>query len=394
MSSSPKQPETLTHWPLFVACAPGLEPMLLEEIEALDVPRSEPKQVSGGVELLGDFSALYRLNLELGLALKVLLRVGEFGAKRFDQLVRKTSQLPWELFAGPGAHLDVKATCKRSRLYHSSAVVERVLDGISQRLKREVPIADDATEASGTPVLKVLVRILDDQCVLSVDSSGELLSRRGYRLATAKAPMREDLARALVLSSGWDPNTPLIDPFAGAGTLAIEADWIARRVPPGFMRSFAFQVMPFFQERVFSTLRARALRQVSQESPSIFASDRDAGAIVAAKANAERAQSKAPVFEQVSLSEARWFSHTWFAEQLATRGAVVTNPPYGLRIGKDAQLERLYRAFGEAVRKLPAGFNVAMAVAFPEHAFATGLDLKPALMTDHGGSKIYFSVRR
>ncbi len=382
LSSSPKSE---SNWPLFVACAPGLEPMLLAEVEALGLPETVPTSVPGGVELTASFETLYRLGVELGLGLKLLLRVGAFDAKRFDQLVRKVSQLPWELFCGPTTQVEVKATCKSSRLYHSSAVEERIVNGVSQRLKRTV----SAVEDSDAPGLKILVRIVDDHCVISVDCAGDLLSRRGYRLETAKAPLREDLARALILSAGWDPTTPLIDPFAGAGTIAMEADWLARNVPPGSLRSFAFMDMPFFDGEQFSAVRARALSRVRSVSPSIFASDRDPGAVAAARANAERAQSRAIVFEEASLSQA-----PWFRKFMGTRGAVVTNPPYGRRIGRDATLERLYRAFGDAVRTLPEGFQVGMAVAVAEHAHATRLNLRSALMTDHGGSKIYFSVRR
>jgi putative N6-adenine-specific DNA methylase len=356
--------------------------MLLEEMRALGLAQGA-EVVLGGVELAGDLTVLYRLNLELGLALKVLLRVGSFSTKRFEGLLKQTADLPWEQFIARDASLDVKATCKRSRLYHSTAVVERVVQAIGTRLARPVSLAKDTQG----PVVQVQARLLDDQCTLSVDVSGELLHRRGYRLATGKAPLREDLARAIVIASGWDPQTPLIDPFAGSGTIAIEADRWARHVAPGAMRNFAFMHMPFYDPALFQTLRRQAKARELPVKTRIFASDRDAGVIESARANAGRAQVSSIDFSVASLSQAKSF-----LEPPGVNGALVTNPPYGLRVGRDKTLLKLYRTLGDRVRDLPGSWKVAMTVAMAQHAHLTGLALEPLLMTDHGGSKIYFAV--
>ncbi len=370
--------------PLFVSCGPGLEPMLASEIVGLGVAPEQVGPVAGGVEVAGDLHTLYRLNLELGLALKVLLRVGEFPARRFDVLVKRCAGLPWDLWCAGDAAIDVRVTCKRSKLYHSTAVAERIRAGIGERLGREIGAAP---AADGQPAIAVHARIVNDLCTLSVDTSGEPLHRRGYRLATAKAPLREDLARALIIASHWDRQSPLLDPFAGAGTIAIEADWLARQVPPGHLRRFAFMDAPSFDAALFQAVRREALAGMLRHGPPICASDRDPGAVRAAQANAARAQCDAVTVSEAGLSEA-----PFFAVPPATRGALVTNPPYGLRIGRGSNLSKLYRALGARVRALPGSFRVGIAVASPDHARATGLRLEPALMTDHGGSKIYFSV--
>jgi putative N6-adenine-specific DNA methylase len=356
--------------------------LLLAEIAALGVSGHGARVVDGGVELEGDATLLYRCNLELGLGLKVLLRLGEFSARRFDVLVKRVAALPWERWCQPDLALEVRVTCKRSRLYHSGAVAERLLLGIGERLgaQMRVPRKD-----SDEPSLAVHARIVDDKCTISVDTSGELLHRRGYKLNVVKAPLREDLARALLLCSGWDCMTPLCDPFAGSGTIAIEADWLARGVPTGALRRFAFMDAPCFEAGLFKTLRNQALSRARSEGPEIRGSDRDPGAVKAARENAERAKVGDVTFAQATLSQAELFAGD------ASRGALVTNPPYGLRVGRDATLDNLYRTLGDRLRALPGMFQIAMAVAVPERAWATGLRLESALMTDHGGSKIYFA---
>jgi putative N6-adenine-specific DNA methylase len=367
-----------------VASGPGLEPLLLAEVLALGLPGEPARAVPGGVELTGDLGTLYRLNLELGLALKVLVRVGTFTARRFDTLIKQSSAVPWEEFCTGETRLEVKATCKQSRLYHSSEVVERIVEAISTRLGRPVLLAKADSEG---PMLQVQARLVSDECTLSIDASGELLHRRGYRLATGKAPLREDLARALVIASGWDPETPLIDPFAGAGTICIEADLWARRVAPGSMRSFAFMHMPNFDAARWRETKEGARARERPLVTRIFASDRDPGAVAAGRANAERAQVTSIEFAHASLSQA-----PAFAAVHGRAGALVTNPPYGKRIGRDATLLKLYRTLGDRARALPGSFKVAMTVAMAQHAHLTGLPLESRLMTDHGGSKIYFSV--
>jgi putative N6-adenine-specific DNA methylase len=358
--------------------------MLALEIEALTCPKADVAITEGGVALRGDLRTLYALNLELGLALKVLLRMGEFPARRFDVLVKRVADLPWETWLTADTPLLLRAQCKQSKLYHSGAVVERISSGISERLGNPITRVD--SEESG-PALTVQARLVHDVCTLSIDSSGELLHRRGYRKATGKAPLREDLARALVRASGWDGIAPLCDPMAGSGTIAIEADWLSRNVPPGHMRNFAFMASPNYDAALFTQLRAQALGRVRPTGAPIAASDRDEGSVRAMRDNAARAGSIGIEISKAPLSRA-----PWLVKPPEKRLYVVTNPPYGKRIGEDASVVRLYHALGEMLNALPIPSVLAMAVANPQHAYATRLPLKPALMTDHGGSKIYFSV--
>lgn len=360
---------------IFVASAPGLEEMLAGEVRAAGL---EPVVTPGGVEVDGDLEVLYRLGLELGLGLRLLVRLGEVTAKRFEQLVRGVGGLDWAAWLAPGAAVAVKATVAKSRLYHTGAIDQRVREGVALRLGVE------PGPAASEDAVQVLVRGRADRFTISIDAGGGLLSRRGYRLETGKAPLREDLARALLIASGWDRQSPLADPMCGSGTIAIEAALLASGAAPGARRGFAFEGAPGFDAALFRRVRDRLPEP--GPVPAIWASDRDSGAVEATRANAARAGVAVDV-EQAPLSAARVFG-----ESPATTGALVTNPPYGRRVRGGPDLRVLYQRLGERVRSLPAGWRCALAVADRGLANATGLSMSSRLMTDHGGGKIYFMI--
>ena len=386
---------------LFVACAPGLEDLLRAEVLKLLGPRKKCEIVPGGVELTGDERAMMRLNLELSLASSVRLRIGEVTAKRFDAFVRKVSRLPFERYLKPGAELTVRATSRHSRLYHSGAIAERVADAIQIHFgstsggkapaEARAPVeatGDEATGDEGTATI-VHARFVDDVCTLSVDTSGAPLHRRGYRLESALAPLREDLARALVVASAWSGAAPLVDPLCGAGTLVIEAAMMARRLAPGRGRRFAFMDSPLFDAEAFAeicaSVDARALLALLF---ALVGSDRDPGAIAAATANAERAGVAADVrFVHASLSDAP--AH-W--PELKAGSALVSNMPFGQRVSRGKTLVALHQRLGSVVAALPERPAVGLLVADRKLAYVTGLDLHPAFHTKHGGIAVHAMV--
>ena len=386
---------------LFVACAPGLEDLLRAEVLKLLGPRKKCEIVPGGVELTGDERAMMRLNLELSLASSVRLRIGEVTAKRFDAFVRKVSRLPFERYLKPGAELTVRATSRHSRLYHSGAIAERVADAIQIHFgstsggkapaEARAPVeatGDEATGDEGTATI-VHARFVDDVCTLSVDTSGAPLHRRGYRLESALAPLREDLARALVVASAWSGAAPLVDPLCGAGTLVIEAAMMARRLAPGRGRRFAFMDSPLFDAEAFAEICASAdARALSSLPFALVGSDRDPGAIAAATANAERAGVAADVrFVHASLSDAP--AH-W--PELKAGSALVSNMPFGQRVSRGKTLVALHQRLGSVVAALPERPAVGLLVADRKLAYVTGLDLHPAFHTKHGGIAVHAMV--
>ncbi len=349
---------------LFAVCAPGLERVLTQELSTLGLaPPQRHRTTSkdapeGGVEFRGNLHTLYRANLHLRTASRILVRLGAFHATAFAELRQKASQLEWEKFTAPGQPIALRVTCHKSRLYHSDAVAERVAGAMEDRLGYPVPHIkshDDSDEASDSQL--IVVRLAQDQCAISVDSSGGLLHRRGYRLATGKAPLRETLAAGLLIASGWDrqAQSPLLDPFCGAGTIAIEAALLARNRAPGEARHFAFMNWPGYSAPTWKALLAEAKAQQRESCPPIFASDRDAGAIETARANTERADVAANIeFTRRAVSD---------IEPPAGLGWMITNPPYGVRVQAKNDLRNLYARFGQVLRAKCPGWQVGILIA-------------------------------
>ncbi len=365
---------------LFLACLPGLEPWLDRELAELDLPRplgTEP----GGVTLPGDERTIVRANLELGLASRALLRVGDMHCRSLGELIRKTARLPWGEWLAPGP-VRVRAESRRSRLYHRDAIAERVAAGIALALGTAPDAAADDTAPS------VLARFVDDHCTLSIDTSGRPLHERGYRLEPGHAPLREDVARALVLASGWDRVSPLLDPFAGSGTIVIEAALLARRMPPGATRAFAYEATRLCRPDVVAEVRAAALARVAVGAPPLFGSDRSEEATAIAARNAARAG----VADAVRFVAAP-LSRTPLAAELPRAGAVASNPPLGRRLGSPEALANLYRALGRWLEAAPATCGIAILSADRRLTLKTGIPLTTAFLVDPGGMKVRALVR-
>jgi len=374
----------------FAITAPGLEPIAAEELRALNV---NAVAELGGVAWTGSASTLALANLWLRTASRVVVRAAEFNARTFRELERHARQIPWERFVAAGAPVTLRVTCKKSKLYHSGAVEQRLLASIEHRLgatpvnvKEEQAKAktggDDSHEepaegASGAQLF--VVRVAHDKVTVSADSSGELLHRRGYRLATAKAPLRETLGAALLLAAGWKGSTPLVDPMCGSGTLCIEAALIARRMAPGANRSFAFLNWPDADVAAWQRLVERAVAEQLARSPvGIIGSDRDEGAVIAAKANAERAGVAADI---------EWATRPVSALECpaGTRGLIVTNPPYGVRVGEADALRNLYAQLGNVARAKCPGWNLALLSADARLDKQVGLAFEERFKTSNGG---------
>ena len=295
-----------------------------------------------------------RANLYLRTASRVVVRLAQFKALTFADLEKHARRVAWETVVAPGRRVAFRVTCRKSRLYHSGAVTQRLMDALALRVPSAIAAggAGDDDEESGDEQLFV-VRLMRDQLVLSADTSGALLHRRGYRLATAKAPLRETLAAAMLLGAGWDGRTPLADPLCGSGTIAIEAAMIARRMAPGRARSFAFQQWPGHDAAGWRAVHMEAaLLEEPRSEVAIFAADRDAGAIAAVRANAERAGVAADLtIAHQSLSA---------LQPTAGPGLLVVNPPYGVRVGDKQPLRNLFAQLGNVARAHAAGWRIAM----------------------------------
>ncbi len=365
---------------LFVSCLPGLEPLLAEELVGLGLPA--PRIEGGGVLLDGSLRDVYRANLESGLASHVLARLGAFRARGLGEVVRRSAALPWANWVRPGQPVQMRVSSSRSRLYHTGAIEQRVRQGMATALGGK---PEKGTGAAGDAVVQV--RFLQDQCTVSVDTSGDPLHRRGWRLASAKAPVREDLARALVVASGWDPTSPLLDPFVGSGTIVIEAAAMARRLPPGRGRRFAFEDAAGFDAELWRSVCDAADAASLPEAPSaIVGSDRNAGAVEAARANAERAGVASDLLlRHAALMDAPYLCGD---PEPGAAGWIVTNPPFGKRVGRAPSLRPLYQSLGKCVRKLAGGWRVTMLSNDRRLTLSSGIPMDTGFLTRHGGLKV------
>jgi putative N6-adenine-specific DNA methylase len=356
---------------------PGLEHVVADELRALGLA---PKLgEAGGVEFEADAKGVFAANLFLRAASRVLVRVAEFRATAFHELERHARSVPWSEFLAATSSVDLRVTCKKSRLYHSDAVAERMVAAIARAVPGVAATTSEKDDdGPGGPEQLVFVRFWKDVCTVSADSSGALLHRRGYRLATAKAPIRENLAAAILESLGYDGQIPFVDPMCGSGTFAIEAAMIARKIAPGLSRTFACETWPGAPTAAIAALRGAARAKVlpAAQAP-IIASDRDAGAVAAATENAERAGVARDIeFHRRPLSA---------LEVPKEPGLLVVNPPYGDRIGNPDALRDLYAQLGNVARTACQGWRFGILAADPTLVARTKLPLDERLRFKNGG---------
>lgn len=375
---------------LFAITAPGLEEITAAELRARGIVA--PAIEAGGVAFTGTLNDVYEANLWLRTASRIVIRIASFHASEFHELERRAKRIPWGRYIGVPARVRFRVTCRKSRLYHSDAVAERLAriiadvhglpGGFALAAGDETSGRDDAPEPDDAQLF--IVRLVHDEVTISADSSGALLHRRGYRQAVAKAPLRETLAAAMVMGSGWDGTSPLADPMCGSGTVPIEAAMIARRMAPGIdhvmgtSRRFAFMGWAGFDDGAWQKRVAAAIAGAAPRSPvPIIGADRDAGAITAAVSNAARAG----VTGDIELRQ-----HPISALELPPgRGWIVSNPPYGVRVGDSAPLRNLYAQLGRMLRDRAPGWTLAMLTADRALDRQVGVAFSDVFRTTNGG---------
>jgi putative N6-adenine-specific DNA methylase len=360
----------------FAITAPGLSRIAARELAGIGLDVTEVD--AAGVTFKGGLRELYTANLRLRTVSRVIVRAGRFQARTFAELERHSAKIPWSRFIAPGRAFEVRVTSRKSRLYHSDAVAERVERAVREGTGSAPAEGPGSEEHEGERAQLIVVRLDRDECTVSMDSSGALLHMRGYRRATAKAPMRETIAAAMLLACEWRPEEPLFDPFCGSGTIPIEGAMLARRMAPGLDRVFAFEQWPWVEAGLWSRMQREAEAEVLDRVPSpIIGADRDEGAVRAAGENAARARVGDDVEWVVSpVSE---------ASVDGPPGWVLTNPPYGVRIGATRDLRNLYARLGAVMRDRFPQWKLAFLSA--DHALEAQLrlELEVLFRTTNGG---------
>ena len=354
---------------IFLATAPGLEEALCAEIRGKGFKR--PRAVPGGVVIRGGWPEVWRANLWIRGAGRVLARLDSFRVTHLAQLDARARRVPWAGVLRPDMPFRVEASCAGSRIYHSGAAAERIETAIRETLG--APVAAEGG-------ILVRARIEADVCTISVDTSGEPLHKRGYKEAVAAAPMRETMASLFLRQCGYDGAEPVLDPMCGSGTFVIEAAEIAARLNPGRARHFAFEELASFDAEAWQ--RMREVKSMREPAARFHGSDRDAGAIAMSRANAERAGVAGwTSFRQATISE--------IVPPEGGPGLVIANPPYGTRIGDKAKLLPLYQTLGQTLLRRFSGWRVGIVTSEPRLAHATGLPFLPTgAPVPHGGLRV------
>lgn len=323
---------------LCVPCLLGLEGPIADELKRmkLDNVRSE----NGRVYFKGGAQAIAKANINLRIGERVLVELGRFEARSFDELFEKTKALPWEMLIPRDAAFPVKGYSLNSKLFSVSDCQKIIKKAVVERLKSVYGIEwfDETAET-----YQIQFSIMKDVASLCIDTSGAGLHKRGYRPAHNAAPLKETMAAAMVTLSRYRGREDFCDPFCGSGTIPIEAALIAKNRAPGLDRRFSAMEWRSLDGSVWNLAREEARSKEFHGDYRIVGADIDTNALVIARENAERAG----VADIVRFEKA---DATKF-DRKTENGIIVTNPPYGERIMEKREAETLYRLFGEAWRK-------------------------------------------
>ncbi|WAA11278.1 THUMP domain-containing class I SAM-dependent RNA methyltransferase [Fervidibacillus albus] len=330
----------MTMFNILATSAMGLESVVAKEVRNLGYTC----QVENGkIMYEGDERAIARSNLWLRTADRIKIIVGRFPATTFDQLFEGTKALPWEQFLTKDAQFPVMGKSVKSTLYSVPDCQSIVKKAIVERLRKKYKV-NGWLEENG-PIVPIEVSILKDQVTLTIDTSGVGLHKRGYRVGQGGAPLKETLAAALVLLTNWTPEKPFVDPFCGSGTISIEAALIGQNIAPGFNRDFLGESWHWLPKKVWDDARMEAedLAEYDREL-NIVGSDIDHQMTNIAMENAMEAGLSGIVqFKQMQATDFR---------SKDEYGVIVTNPPYGERLGEKKDVQKLYRQFGETLNNL------------------------------------------
>ncbi|RYG93227.1 class I SAM-dependent RNA methyltransferase [Loktanella sp. IMCC34160] len=352
---------------LFLACPPGFEPTLAAE--AREAGFKGVAETPGGVTCAGDWAEVWRANLVLRGATRVLARVEEFRAFHLAQLDKRAQKVDWAAILPKATPVKVEVTSRKSKIYHAGAAAQRIEKALTDSIGAVID-----PEAA----IKLKVRIDDNLVTFSIDTSGESLHKRGHKVAVNKAPLRETLAALCLRACGFDGTQTVLDPMCGSGTFPIEAAEWAAGLMPGRDRRFAFEDLPSFDAASWARMKTGAARPTSAR---FYGSDRDAGAVRMAQDNAGRAG-----VDDICLFECKPISD--IAPPDGPPGLVMINPPYGGRIGNKKLLFGLYGAMGKVLSERFSGWRVGFVTSDGGLAKATGLDLSAGPPIDNGGIKI------
>lgn len=328
---------------LIATAAAGLEAVVGRELRDLGY---ECQVENGKVRFSGDLTAIIESNLWLRAADRIKIIVGQFPASTFEELFQGVYRLDWENYLPLGCKFPIsKAKCVKSKLHNEPSVQAISKKAVVKKLQKHfhrpegVPLQELGAE------FRIEVSILKDLATVMIDTTGSSLFKRGYRVEKGGAPIKENMAAAILLLSNWYPDKPLIDPTCGSGTFCIEATLMARKIAPGLKRQFAFEEWNWVDQQLVAEARQRAKEQIDWDLElDISGSDIDARLVEIAKKNAQAAGVEADIhFKQMRLQDLKTDK---------TNGVIISNPPYGERLLDDEAIVTLYREMGQTFAPL------------------------------------------
>ena len=330
----------------FAPCPRGLESMLADELKQLDATNVKPS--NGGVHFQGDWETCYRTNLESRIASRILWQVADQAYVNEDQIYKTAHALPWNDWFSPEHTIRVNLAAIKCPLRSLDFVTLKIKDAVCDKFREltgKRPSVDTVQ-----PDIRIHGFLDARRFTLYVDTSGDALFKRGLRKTAGEAPLRENLAAGILHLSGWKPGTPLLDPMCGSGTFLLEAAQMALNIAPGIKRHFAFEKLNQFNALLWNNLKEAAIAKQQPPSPqSIYGSDLYGDALTDAQTNL----TAAGLDDVVQLKQANMLE----ISAPTPTGTLVTNPPYGVRIGEQEELTALYPRIGDALKRKFSGWN-------------------------------------
>ncbi|WP_246629059.1 THUMP domain-containing class I SAM-dependent RNA methyltransferase [Mesobacillus maritimus] len=322
---------------LIATSAMGLEALVAKEVRELGY---ECEVENSRITFKGDELAIARSNMWLRTADRVKIKAGEFKAYTFDELFEKTKAIPWEHFLPENAEFPVSGKSQKSKLFSVSDCQAIVKKAIVERLRTHYK-KTSWFEENG-PLFKIEVALVKDVATLTIDTSGSGLHKRGYRVDQGEAPLKETLAAALVKLTNWTPDRPFSDPFCGSGTIAIEAALIGQNIAPGFNREFVSESWDWIPSAIWDQVRTEAEDLAKYDQPlDIVGSDIDHRMVKISEENAfEAGLGDLVTFKQMRVQD---------FNPKRDYGVIVSNPPYGERLGDKKAVEQMYKEMGKVL---------------------------------------------
>jgi len=352
----------------FATCPRGLEALLVEELSAQKALKIVA--TDGGVSFEGNLETMYRVNLHSRIATRIMSRVGQGHYTTEEDIYKATFKLNWPSWFKVSQTIRVKVTGVKCPLKSLDFVTLRIKDAVCDRFREEGALRPSVSVRD--PDVRIHAYLTEDQYQLYLDTSGAPLYQRGFRDVSVIAPLRENLAAGIIMLSSWAPGKPFLDPMCGSGTFLIEAAMMAVNQPPGLKRTFGFQKLTSFDENLWKKIETEAIKNMkSIEFLDIYGSDIDLRSVRVARHNLK----VAGLEETAKVMQSDFIK----LEPPASEGTLVTNPPYGQRIGEDEDLKEVYPVWAKHMKESFGGWDTYFLTADLE--MPKDMRLKPTKKT-------------